>query len=199
MRGVFAVLMFVAAAGCVAPERVDTVPQTMAFSQVDAEEAKIDELTALIAALGPDVDPAEAALVARIAVEDPLIWAKEWGVEDAPYIHNIKVNQGKKPRGLCKDWADDLQVRLAREGVQTLDWHRAIANHDNILVEHSTLIVSAKGDGMADGIVLDPWRLGQGQLFFTKVTQDPKYRWVERSEVFAYKRKRRDARNNTDS
>lgn len=181
-------LAVLAVAGCASPRHEQGVPQTLAFAHVDAEEAKIADLAAKIARLGAGVDPAEAARAARIAVEEPLQWAQDWGVEDAPYIHNIKVNRGLKPRGLCRHWADDLQVRMVREGFQTLDWHRAIANHDNILVEHSTLIVSARGAGMAQGILLDPWRLGQGELFYSAVQKDPKYDWVPRQEVFAQKR-----------
>ncbi|MGH1413175.1 MAG: hypothetical protein ACRBB0_06760 [Pelagimonas sp.] len=200
MRGVYlaAVAAFGMAtfglAGCMAPQAHQTVPQTMAFSQVDAEEIKIEDLSALIAGLNPSISAQEAAEIARIAVEDPLDWAREWDVVESPYFHNVSVNQGRKPRGLCKDWADDLEARMKREGFETVEWHRAIANHDSILIEHSTLIVSAKGADMTDGIVLDPWRIGQGQLFFSTVKKDPKYRWVERSEVFAFKRQRREAR-----
>ncbi|WGW03117.1 hypothetical protein [Tropicibacter oceani] len=156
---------------------------------------RIAELGAAIAALGPNVDPDEATRAARIAIQEPLQWAIDWQVVDPPLIHNMKVNSGLRPRGLCKDWADDLQARMAREDFQTLDWHRAIANHDTVLIEHSTLIVSAKGAAMQDGIVLDPWRQGGGRLFHARVPDDPKYRWTPRAEVFALKRKWRAARN----
>ncbi|WP_425102117.1 hypothetical protein [Tropicibacter sp. S64] len=154
---------------------------------------RMADLTAMIAALGPDVDPGEAARVARIALTEPPQWAVQWGMTDPPIVHNMKVNSGLRPRGLCKEWADDLEARMRSEAFRTLDWHRAIANHDSILIEHSTLIVSARGAGMKDGIVLDPWRLGMGRLFYVRVPEDPKYRWVERAEVFAFKRAR-DAR-----
>lgn len=169
-------------------------PPGKGLSAHEANEEKIAALTAAIAALSPDVSREEAARVARIAVLEPLQWAQDWQVTDPPLIHNMKVNSGKRPRGLCKHWAEDLQVRMAREQVQTLDWHRAIANHDTILIEHSTLIVSAKGASMYDGIVLDPWRQGGGRLFFAKVLEDKKYRWTPRQEVFAFKRKWRAAR-----
>jgi hypothetical protein len=158
------------------------------------QEVQIAALSRLIAALGPEVDRAEAARVARIAVVEPLRWAAEWDVTDGPLVHNIKVNNGTRPRGLCHDWADDLQARMQAEQFQTLDWHRAIANHDNLLIEHSTLIVSAPGRGMRDGIVLDPWRRGYGRLYFGLVAQDTRYDWVARQEVFAWKRARRAAR-----
>ncbi len=124
-------------------------------------------------------------------MRDPLLWAEAWQAEDPPLIHNMKVNAGLRPRGLCKDWADDLQARLAREGFRSVDWHRAIANHDNIRIEHSTLIVSARGAPMDAGIVLDPWRLGRGRLYYVPVREDPKYDWWPRQQVFAWKRARR--------
>ena len=156
--------------------------------------AKVDALARMIATLGPKVDPAEAQRVAFIAVEEPLEWAQIWQVTDPPLIHNMKVNSGRRPRGLCKDWADDLETRMRSEAFGTLSWHRAIANHDNLRIEHSTLIVSALGAGMYDGIVLDPWRQGGGRLFFEYVRNDKKYRWTPRQEVFAWKRARRSKR-----
>lgn len=155
------------------------------------EQTKIAELTAAIAALGPEVDPEEAATVARIAVEYPLFTlAPRYGAVDPPLVHNMKVNMGYKPRGLCKDWADDLEARLREENLATLSLHRAIANHDNIRIEHSTVIVSALGDEMEEGIVLDPWREGQGVLYWAKVVEDDHYDWWPRQEVFDWKRAR---------
>ena len=156
-----------------------------------AEQTKIADLTRAILALGPGVDPAEAALVARISVEYPLFTlAPRYQITDPPLIHNMKVNMGIKPRGLCKDWADDLEARLKQETFTTLRFHRAIANADNIRIEHSTVIVSRIGDTMEQGIVLDPWRLGGGELYWIRVTEDPKYDWWRRADVFAYKRAR---------
>lgn len=193
-RGALTGLAALSLAGCSAsgPEDAGQMP----FAATEGRADRIGLLTQEILALGPEVLPEEAARVARIAVEDPLVWAREWGAVDPPLIHNIKVNTGVRPRGLCKDWADDLEARLRREGLQSLSLHRAIANADNILIEHSTVIVSARGAPMQRGIVLDPWRWGQGRLWFGRVTEDPKYRWVPRAEVFAMKRAREARRRN---
>lgn len=191
-------LMGVAVAGCAA-SRQDLSQPHAAFASGgvgdDDPAAKIAALGSAIKALSPTIATQEADQIARIAVLDPLQWAALWGVTDPPLIHNIKVNQGIKPRGLCKEWADDLQKRMAKEAFQSVSWHRAIANYDNIRIEHSTLIVSAKGAPMAEGIVLDPWRLGQGRLFYARVSEDSKYRWEERQKVFAIKRARKAAKN----
>jgi hypothetical protein len=155
-------------------------------------EASRDDIAALAAALkglGPAVDPAEAERLAEIAYSHTRELAIAYEIEDPPLIHNMKVNMGIKPRGLCKDWADDMEARLRQEGFQSFTLHRAIANHDKpFRIEHSTVIVSARGADMFDGIVLDPWRLG-GILWWGKTREDPEYEWVPREEVFAYKRR----------
>lgn len=161
----------------------------------EGQSAKIAAVEQAILALGPVVAPDEAAAVARIAVVEPLNWARDWDAVDPPLIHNIAVNTGVKPRGLCKHWADDLEARLRQEGLQSLSLHRAIANADNLRIEHSTVIVSTRGAAMDTGLVLDPWRMGQGRLWFGRVVEDPKYRWVPRAEVFAMKRARRARRS----
>nr|WP_274705730.1 hypothetical protein [Salipiger pentaromativorans] len=159
-------------------------------------EAEIAALAREIQALGPGIDPAEAVRAARVSIEYPRRLALTYQITDPPYIHNIKVNQGLKPRGLCYQWADDLEARLRQEGFATLSLHRAIANSENPLrIEHSTVIVSAPGDGMYQGLVLDPWRNG-GVLYWGPVTQDHKYPWLPRQEVFArkYQKQQRAAR-----
>ena len=153
-------------------------------------DADVAALAQAITDLGPEVDPGEAQRMARISYDYPLRLAVEYQVEDSPIIHNMKVNQGLKPRGLCYQWADDLEARLSAEGFKTLDLHRAIANSESaIRIEHSTVIVSAPGDSMYEGIVLDPWRNG-GQLYWGAVREDTRYPWLPREEVFKRKRAR---------
>ncbi len=154
-----------------------------------SDQREIAAIADGILALGPGIDPEEAAAAARIALLYPRQLAREWNVTDSPLVHNTKVNLGIRPRGLCYHWADDLEARLRQEGFETIELHRAIANHDNFRIEHSTVIISAPGDTMKDGMVLDPWRYG-GLLFWSPTLDDSDYRWVERSEVFAWKRAR---------
>jgi len=184
-------LLAVAGCGGQAPEPGLMSSRSFADTEPTPED-KIRVLEQALLNLGPNVDPDEAARVARISVREPLVWAKRWGAVDSPTVHNMKVNTGVKPRGLCKDWADDLQVALQREKLRTLQLHRAIANFNTIWIEHSTVIISAPGDPMEEGIVLDPWRKGQGRLWFGTVKQDlEEYEWVPRAEVFAMKDARR--------
>ena len=151
-------------------------------------EADIAALRAQILALGPEVDAEEADRAARIAFSHTRDLAIAYQITDAPLVHNTKVNMGLKPRGLCWHWAEDMEARLDAEGFETLDMHRAIANADNSFrIDHSTAIISRKGDRFQQGIVLDPWRLG-GILTFVPTLEDPDYQWEAQSVVHARKR-----------
>ena len=154
------------------------------------DELKIGALSQAVADLGPDVDPEEAARLAFISVTYPRRLQREWQVTDSPLVHNTKVNLGLRPAGLCYQWADAMEARLRAEGFQSLIFHRAIANHDNYRIEHSTVIVSAPGQRMEEGIILDPWRFG-GTLHWSNTLEDPDYVWVRREEVFDFKRRKR--------
>ncbi len=148
-----------------------------------ATQDEIDALEEGILKLGPDVDPGEAARAAEIAFRYTHQLAIEYEITDGPLIHNTKVNAGLRPRGLCWHWAEDMEKRLLAENFQTLDMHRAIANADSrILIDHSTAIISAKGDDFDEGVVLDPWRFG-GRLFWAPLVEDTRYTWVSREDV----------------
>ena len=152
------------------------------------DDAEVAALRAQIMALGPDVDAEEADRAARIAFAHTRDLAIAYQITDAPLVHNTKVNMGLKPRGLCWHWAEDMETRLDAEGFETLEMHRAIANADNVLlIDHSTAIISRKGDTFTQGIVLDPWRLG-GILTFVPTLQDDDYDWVAQSVVLDRRR-----------
>jgi len=151
-----------------------------------------EALTQAFRVMGPGVSPEEAYRAARVTYAEVWRLAQEYEIEDPPLRHNSKVNFGLKPRGLCYHWADDLEKRLKQEQFQTLQLHRAVANWDNILLEHSTVILSARGQSLEEGIVLDPWRQG-GTLFWAYTRNDLRYRWTPRETVWRIRRERRAA------
>lgn len=160
---------------------------------------EVNRLANGITALNPTIDPGEALRAADIGINYPKQLRAQYGVTDPPLIHNIKVNSGSRPRGLCWHWAQDMQTRLERENFQTIITHRAIANgYTRLLIDHSTVIVSAVGDDFEQGMVLDPWRFG-GTLYWAPTLQDEKYTWVHRQEVFAWKRARGILKTNDPS
>ncbi|QDC11440.1 hypothetical protein FHY55_20370 [Oceanicola sp. D3] len=168
-----AILLGLALAGCGTPPT--STPDDVA------------RLEQAILALGPGIDPAEAARAAQVSYAATARLAVAYEIEDGPLVHNMKVNAGKKPRGLCRHWAEDMEKALKAEGFRTLEVHRAIANARNpILLEHSTSIISRKGDSMYDGIVVDPWREG-GHLTWIGTREDTRYPWEPRLTILKWK------------
>ncbi|GGG76831.1 hypothetical protein GCM10011415_27030 [Salipiger pallidus] len=162
------------------------VAEASTGSDTGTLEQQVTALTARLRDLGPGVDPAEAARAAEIAVRQPLQWAREWQVTDSPLVHNFKVVNGLRDKGVCQDWADALEIALHAERFRTLDLHRGIANARNLSLEHASLIITAKGQPWDDGLLLDPWRIGQGRLFVAQVREDPRYTWESREAVRAW-------------
>ncbi|WP_120500082.1 hypothetical protein [Roseovarius sp. EL26] len=179
-------------AGCTAtpPSTNGPVTKQDTSGQVSEQVAQdeVTKLTNAIMAMGPGIDPEEARSAASISYSYTAQLAREYEITDPPLVHNTKVNMGIKPRGLCWHWAEDMEKRLKQERFKTLQLHRAIANHDKAFrIEHSTAIISRRGDTMEQGIILDPWREG-GTLFWSPLPKDTRYEWHPRAEVLAYKR-----------
>ncbi len=155
---------------------------------------EVQRLATEIRSLGPDIDPAEAERAAQIAYAYTAQLAQEYQITDPPLIHNAKVNKGLRPRGLCWHWAEDIERRLDQEQFRTLEMHRAIANADNpFRIDHSTAIISRRGETMYDGVVLDPWRYG-GVLYWALLPEDTRYDWVPREVVLEKRRLEQVAR-----
>lgn len=160
------------------------------------EQQRIAELRLAIRSLSDDIDAQEASLAARIAIEYTRQLAQEYEISGSPIAHNFLVNIGVKERGLCVDWTSDLLVRLQQERFHSLELHWGIANYENAFrLEHSTVIISARGDSLDQGLVLDPWRQG-GQLFWAPTLQDPDYRWHPQAEIHALKRQQQTVSSN---
>lgn len=180
------VLRMIQVAGlCLALAACGVAPEKRAA----ASTLQIAALAAEIRAMGENVDPEEAERAARIAYQHTRELAIQYQIVDPPLVHNTKVNMGLKPRGLCWHWAEDMEKRLKAENFETLVLYRAIANADNEWrIDHSTAIISARGEGMFEGIILDPWREG-GYLFWDEVVDDTRYEWVPREQVLDAKRR----------
>ena len=177
-------LSFGLAAAVLAPTAVHastTVRFDQAFYTASAPRSASDiaELTQAFINLGPEVDPNEAARAARAGYTYVDQLKIEYQITGSALAHNTKVNMGIAPRGLCWHWAHDLDARLMRERFRTLQIHRAIANHNNLRLEHSTTMLGRRGDPMYRAIVLDPWRLA-GTLFWEIAANDTRYDWTDR-------------------
>ena len=141
------------------------------------DNTKIQELKQAIMNLGPNIVESEAQFVAREAVLYPKVLSNRYRLMTPPLYHNVLVNYGKRPRGLCYQWTHDMGKQINKP-MKSLQFYHAVAFRRNYWKEHSTLVVTAKGKGVADGIILDPWR-NSGVLFWSHVKDDKKYPWVQ--------------------
>lgn len=141
------------------------------------DQVKIKDLTNAIITLGPDVDPIEAAWVARESVLYPKHLANQYGLMWPPNYQNKLVNLGKRSRGLCYQWARDMTAHIGVRNYETLTMDRAVANQ-GVGYEHNVLTVAAKGKGVEDAIILDPWR-HNSLLYWVKTKDDPNYSWTK--------------------
>ncbi|MDA7965989.1 hypothetical protein [Ruegeria sp.] len=146
------------------------------------QRSDIDGLTNAIQALGPDVDPNEARRAAEISYSYSQQLAQEWNVTDPAIIHNAKVINGFREHGLCNDWAQAMTRRLRQEDFRTLQLHWATSPPTPFRIIHHSALISARGDGIEDGIILDPWR-NSGRLHWAPTREDTRYNWRPRLEV----------------
>lgn len=140
------------------------------------DQFKIKELKQSIMELGPNIDPQEAAFVAREAVLYPKYLANQYKLIGPPNSHVVAVNTGRRERGLCYQFAADMKDHIVKGRIyNTLTLQRAVANQGRQF-EHNVLTVAAKGKGVEDAIILDPWR-NNAELYFVKTGDDPLYKW----------------------
>jgi hypothetical protein len=151
---------------------------TMVSAITSGEQHKILALKQAILSLGPNIDPQEAHFVAREGVMYPMVLSNRYRLMTPPLWQNVLVNYGYRKNGLCWQWTRDMGKQLGKEPLRTLDFHHAVAFRRNYWKEHSTLVVSAKGKKVGEGIVLDPWR-NSGNLYWNFVKRDTKYPWVK--------------------
>ena len=183
IKNYFAVLLasFVFLGGCSSVQfdgvHTNKKGDTIVSAIDSVENDKINNLYQAIMSLGPNIQPSEAKFVAREAVLYPKVLANRYKLMSPPLLHNVLVNYGKRPRGLCYQWTRDMGLQINRP-MKSLQFFHGVAFRRNYWKEHSTLVVAAKGKGVPDGIVLDPWR-NSGVLFWSPVKDDKKYPWVQ--------------------
>lgn len=141
------------------------------------DQQKIIDLRNAIIGLGPNIDPEEAAWVAREAVLYPLHLANTYDLVWPPNYQNVLVNTGRRKSGLCYQWARDMTAHIGTKHYNTLTMDRAVANQGGNY-EHNVLTVAAKGKGIDDSIILDPWR-HNSILYWIKAKDDPNYQWTK--------------------
>jgi hypothetical protein len=136
------------------------------------------QLRTKLAMLSPTVRVDEAERLAQCAYVTSRQLAREYRVVFPPALNNILINTGARKRGLCYQWTEDLLHQLDALQLETLElhWGEAFAR---TFSENNGVVVTAKGQPFAQGIVLDAWRY-QGRLYWGPVRKDPEgYPWKE--------------------
>ena len=154
---------------------VDSSGHTTYPSITSIDKAKIKELTEDIMSLSPDVDRTEAALVAYEAVLYPKVLANRYRLMSPPNYQNHLVNTGKRDRGLCFHFAQDMMKHLDRP-YKTLTLERMMSFQGEFL-EHNVPTIRAKGQDIQEAIILDAWRLSS-DLLWMKAKDDEDYQWI---------------------
>ncbi|MDH3587989.1 MAG: hypothetical protein OEQ74_01165 [Gammaproteobacteria bacterium] len=175
--GLIALLILI---GCVPVRYVTVAPADESRVRIKTNvpdlPQRIGELSAALQALDPSVEPAEALRLAKTAVHYPLQLADHYKLTKPPLIHNMLVNAGLRPRGLCIHWTEDLLGRLHELRLESFDlWWGVATPATRFHVEHSTVVATARGQPFEDGIILDGWR-DSGWLYWSPVADD-KYTW----------------------
>jgi len=157
--------------------KLDADTKRTVFTKVDVKSAKeIAGVTKALMALGPNIDPAEAKLLAHEAVAYPKVLANKYKLVKPPYFHNILVNYGYREDGLCWQWTRDMAKHIQARNWKSFDFFHGTANRRRFN-EHNSLVVTAKGKGVREGMLLDPWR-NSGELYWKMTKDDPKYYWT---------------------
>lgn len=147
-----------------------------AYAPPLASRTQVHALQTALVQLGPEVAEVEAARVADVAYDYPRELAAQYRLVRPPLWHNFLINLGLKKRGLCYQWAEDLEAKLQAMKLQTLELHWGVA-HPGSFREHNTVVLTAPRQPFDSGIVLDPWR-HSGVLYWGVVTDDT-YPWRE--------------------
>ena len=138
-----------------------------------SDERSIKDLAKALTALGRDVDPAEAQALSEKAHTKARSLKKEYRVVLNPEFTVFLYNIGKRKRGWCGHWAEDIGAELKELKCKTLVLHWGEA-YPNTSSENNALVVTARNQPFKDGILLDGWRRA-GRLFWCPVVKDDEY------------------------
>jgi hypothetical protein len=146
-------------------------------------------LRARLVALSPSVNPEEARRVVSIAYTTGRELAHKWQMGSSPTFHSFLINIGMRKEGYCFHFATELLLRLDAQKLQTLElhWGESDAGTDT---EHNVIVVTARGQPFAQGIMLDNWRRS-GRLLWGPLDGDPDRTWQENKAALASRVNRR--------
>lgn len=144
------------------------------------------ELGRALSALSPTVDRAEADHVADRIYLTAARLRREYNVTSSAVWQNFLIKTGARKKGYCYHYAEDILASLHPLHIRTLDVHWAIAD-PGCDTESNCLIITAKGEPLTSGILIDAWREG-GRVFWKRADADRDYKWMEDASPYARQR-----------
>ena len=140
----------------------------------DEQQQRINTLAHELGLMAPAAPQQDAKKLATVAVTTAAQLREQYGVILALWQHNVEVNSGTKPRGLCFHYVHDLYDALQPQVAPYWQVQFVQAKPKEML-EHNAIVITASGKPWDTGIVLDGWR-NAGVLYYGPVTTD-KYPW----------------------
>ncbi len=144
-------------------------------------QTKITELSLLFQSMDSTIPQSEAMQLSKDIFHKTAQLTEEFEMTYPPQFHNFLVTMGVRKKGLCYHWSDALYVYLSKKRYTSFEFHLMGANVGEYFFEHNALVVVAKGGKIEEGIIIDPWR-DSGELYFSKMEDDPEYTWEHRSK-----------------
>lgn len=141
------------------------------------------ELGVALSALSPSVDRNEAQRAADCIYVTAARLKREYKITSSPTWHNFLIASGTRTKGFCYHWTEDILAALRPLQLKTLDIHWAIADPGKD-TESNALVLTAKGQPLPTGIVIDAWRFG-GRVFWKAANADHTYQWQEDYSPYA--------------
>ncbi len=140
---------------------------------------KIRELSLLCQSMDSTIPKSEAIQLSKDIFHKTRQLTEAFEMTYPPQFHNFLVTVGVREKGLCYHWSDALYLYLSKKHYPAFEFHLVGANVGEYFFEHNALVVVVKGGKIKEGIIIDPWR-ESGELYFSKVEDDPDYVWIHR-------------------
>ncbi|MDM5263027.1 hypothetical protein PF327_02340 [Sulfurovum sp. XTW-4] len=140
---------------------------------------KIRELSLLFQSMDSTIPQSEAIQLSKDIFHKTRQLTEAFEMTYPPQFHNFLVTVGVREKGLCYHWSDALYLYLSKKHYPDFEFHLVGANVGEYFFEHNALVVVDKGGKIKEGIIIDPWR-ESGELYFSKVEDDPDYVWIHR-------------------
>jgi hypothetical protein len=133
--------------------------------------------------MSPTVSRTEAQRVAETVYVTSARLRQEYQIGESAHWQNLLIAMGSRKKGYCFHWTEDILAALRPLHLQTLDIHWAIADRGKD-TESNALVLTAKGEPLQSGIVIDSWR-NAGRPFWKAANADRSYRWEEDTGAYA--------------